>query len=268
MYRTGTPEGAHEKSVCEEYAAKIRAEGWTAVKTVDADSLYERYDPQFKLPGHQPLSRALVPEDFRLADRMTANMRAAFGDQFDIAVHCHWACSLRDARRLAEVIAPYRPIWLEDPLPPAWSPAWRILTEHSPVPICMGENLYSRHEFRPFIEEHGTDVVHVDVPKSGGLLEAKRIADHADLHYLSTSFHNAGSVVATVASAHVAASIREFGMIERAGYDLPWWEDLVEHDRPIIEGGYIRVPDGPGLGVRLNEDVARSHLAPGETWWE
>jgi L-alanine-DL-glutamate epimerase-like enolase superfamily enzyme len=131
----------------------------------------------------------------------------------------------------------------------------------------MGENLYGRHEFRPFIEQHGTDIVHIDVPKSGGLLETKRIADHADLHYMKTAFHNPASVVGTIASVHVAASIRNFAMIERAGEDYTWWEDLIIHDEPIIQAGHIRLPQGPGLGITLNPDVVIPLLKEGDVYW-
>ena len=195
------------------------------------------------------------------------NMRRAFGEDYDIAVHCHWSLDLRDAQRLAERMAPYHPVWLEDPLPVPFSPAWVRLTETSSVPICMGENLYGKHEFRPFIEEHGTDIVHIDIPKAGGLIETRRIADMADTHYMKTAAHNPASVVGTIASVQVAATIRNFSMLERAGADYPWWEDLILHDEPIIRNGHIAVPEKPGLGIELNPDVVQRLLAEGEVYW-
>ena len=101
----------------------------------------------------------------------------------------------------------------------------------------------------------------------GGLLETKRIADLADLHYLKVAAHNPASVVGTIASVVVASTIRGFSMIERAGEDLDWWEDLILHDGPVIDAGYIAVPEGPGLGIELNPDVAQAHMASGEQWW-
>lgn len=268
LYRTGTPAHAESLSACKEYAARIKEqEGWTAIKTIDVDSLWQRYDPDCREHGHEPLGRSLTLKDLRLAETIMDNMRQAFGEDYDIAVHCHWALDLRDAQRLAERMAPYNPLWLEDPLPVPFSPAWVRLTETSPIPICMGENLYGIHEFRPFIEEHGTDVVHIDIPKSGGLLDTKRIADMADLHYMKTAAHNPASVVGTMASVQVAATIRNFSMIERAGEDYPWWEDLILHDGPVIQDGYVTVPQKPGLGIELNPDVVQRLLADGETYW-
>ena len=268
LYRTGTPDGADDLAACRDYADRLKDEqGWTAIKTIDVDSMWQRFDPACKQPGHEPLGRSLTEADLKLSERIMQNMRTAFGDDYDIIVHCHWMLDLRDAQRLSERMAPYHPTWREDPLPVPFSPAWVRLTETSSVPIAMGENLYGRHEFRPFIEQHGTDIVHIDVPKSGGLLETKRIADHADLHYMKTAFHNPASVVGTIASVHVAASIRNFAMIERAGEDYTWWEDLIIHDEPIIQAGHIRLPQGPGLGITLNPDVVIPLLKEGDVYW-
>ncbi len=267
LYRTGLPPHLEDYSACEEYAAQTREEGWTAIKTLDVDTMYERYDPGFDEPGHEPLARTLSAADLARSEKVMANLRRAFGDEFDIAVHCHWALDLRDALALAERIAPYHPIWLEDPLPVAFSPAWRELKQRSPVPICTGENLYNRHEFRPFIEEGGADIAHIDVPKSGGLLEAKRIADLADLHYMKTAMHCASSIVGLTASAQVASTMRGFSMLERAGGDFDWYNNLVVSDMPLVRDGYLELQDGPGLGLSLNPDVVRAHLAPGEVYW-
>jgi L-alanine-DL-glutamate epimerase-like enolase superfamily enzyme len=261
LYRTGAPEHPEDFSACEEYAARIKdAEGWTAIKAVGVA-------PHSPPHEYERLGRTLTLEDLRRIETVMKNMRRAFGEDYDIAVHCHWSLDLRDAQRLAERMAPYHPVWLEDPLPVPFSPAWVRLTETSSVPICMGENLYGKHEFRPFIEEHGTDIVHIDIPKAGGLLETRRIADMADTHYMKTAAHNPASVVGTIASVQVAATIRNFSMLERAGADYPWWEDLILHDEPIIRNGHIAVPEKPGLGIELNPDVVQRLLAEGEVYW-
>ena len=134
------------------------------------------------------------------------------------------------------------------------------------IPICTGENLYSRHGFRKLIELQACDGVHIDIPKSGGLLESKRIHDQADLYYIWTAAHNPASPLGTIASCHAAASMRNFRIHELAKY-IGWWQDLVIHDGPIIKDGYHTITNKPGYGVELNPDVARAHLAPGETWW-
>ena len=134
------------------------------------------------------------------------------------------------------------------------------------IPICTGENLYTRDGFRRLIELQGCDIVHLDIPKSGGLLEAKRIHDLADNYYIATAAHNPASPVGTIASCHAAASMRDFRVHELARY-IDWWQDLVIHDGPVIKDGYLTIQDKPGYGIEINPDVARAHLAPGETWW-
>jgi L-alanine-DL-glutamate epimerase-like enolase superfamily enzyme len=269
MYLTGGgPADPRDYAQCEETAARIKEEGWTACKIIGGSlAVRQLDDPHNERPGHEAQSCTLTRRDLNTLDRIMANMRRAFGDEFDLAVHCHWDMKLQDALKVANVIAPYQPIWLEDPMNVPFSPAWVRLAERSPVPICTGENLYSRHEFRPFIEEHGLDVVHIDIPKVAPM-EAKRIADMAETHYLSVAFHNATSIIGTVAAAHTAASIRDFAMIERPGHTIAFYSDIVEQDEPLISNGYIRVPHGPGLGVTLNEDLVRRHLAPGEVFWD
>jgi L-alanine-DL-glutamate epimerase-like enolase superfamily enzyme len=267
MYRTTGGPNLIDLGACKELAAQIKSQGWTAIKTIDVESQWRYYDPEMREPGREPLSRRITMQDLRRTEKMMDNLRQAFGEDYEIAVHCHWSYELREAQRLVERIAPYNPLWLEDPLPAMFSPAWVRLTETSRVPICTGENLYTKHEYRPFIEQHGIDIVQIDIPKSGGLLETKRIADMADTHYLQVTAHNASSIVGYIASAHCACTVRAFNMMERAGGEWPWLEDLVYHDEPFFKDGHIRVPTGPGLGITLNPEVVKQHLAPGETYW-
>jgi L-alanine-DL-glutamate epimerase-like enolase superfamily enzyme len=268
MYLTGGgPKDPLDYTQCEEAAALIKAEGWTACKTIGGSVANRQLDdPQMRKPGHEAQQSTMTQRDLMVLDKVMANMRRAFGDDFDLAVHCHWDMKLRDALNVAHVVAPYKPMWLEDPMNVPFSPAWVRLASNSPVPICTGENLYSRHEFRPFIEQHGLDVVHIDIPKVAPM-EAKRIADMAETHYLSVAFHNATSIIGTVAAAHTACTIRDFAMIERPGHTIPFYSDIVIQGQPIIRDGYIHVPQGPGLGVTLNEEQIRRYLAPGETYW-
>ena len=157
-------------------------------------------------------------------------------------------------------------MWIEDPVPPDNAAGMAYVRRESPVPICTGENLYGRQGFRDLIVMQACDGVHIDIPKSGGLLESKRISDLADMYYIWTAAHNPASPVGTIASAHCASAMRNFRIHELANY-IDWWPDLVVHEGPIWENGYLTIQDKPGYGVELNPDVARAHLAPGETWW-
>lgn len=192
------------------------------------------------------------------------------GDDIDIAVHCHWEFDWIDALELARAVAPMKPMRLEDVLPPDYSASSPKLTAESPVPILTGENLYRREGFEPFILSQGCHLVQIDIPKAGGLLESKKIAGLASLFYIPVCSHNVASPLASIASAHCAASIRDFRAQEFAPgrWSTNDWEKVVIYDGPVIENGKYRLTDKPGFGVQLNEDFMQAHLMPGESWWD
>ena len=195
-------------------------------------------------------------------------VREAVGPDVELALDCHWTYTPRDAVRLAQELAPLRLKWLEDPTPPDNIEALKRVTDNSPVPICSGENHYTRHGFRAMITTQAVDIIQPDVPKVGGLLEAKKIADLADLYYIPMAAHNVSSPIGTVAACHACASIRNFLVMEFHCSDVTWWNDLVVTGEPVIKDGYVTVPERPGLGYELNEEVARAHLSEGATFFE
>ena len=245
--------------------AKAEKFGWTAFK-VQGDGIPPTADPQYKEPGHDPYTRGLTNRDLRRIGKAMETVREELGPDIDFGVEAHWKYDVRDAINMAKAIEPVKPMWLEDPVPPGNVEAMARVTQAVDVPIATGENLYGRDGFRRLVELQGCDIVHIDIPKSGGLLESKRIHDIADNYYIPSAAHNPASPVGTIASAHAAASMRDFRIHELAKY-IDWWQDLVIMDGPILENGYHTIRDKPGLGIQLNPDVAKAHLAPGETWW-
>jgi L-alanine-DL-glutamate epimerase-like enolase superfamily enzyme len=239
--------------------------GWTAFK-FQGDGIPPTADPEYKEPGHDLYTRGLTAKDLRRIEKAMATVREELGPDIDMAVEAHWKYDVRDAINMAKVLEPCKPMWLEDPVPPGNPEVMARVTHAVNVPIATGENLYGRDGFRKLIELQGCDIVHIDIPKSGGLLESKRIHDLADNYYIPTAAHNPASPVGTIASAHAAASMRDFRVHELARY-IDWWQDLVVHDGPIFENGYFRIREKPGLGIDLNPDVAKAHLAPGEKFW-
>ena len=266
-YWTQHPDNMLDKASCRDFAAMLKQHpyGFRGIK-VD-------YMPRTE-DAADPFSRRWSARDVRANAAGFNNIREAVGDDVEIAFHCHWEFDEIDALTLARAIEPMKPAWLEDPMPPDYSPAWPQLTASSPVPILTGENLYMRQGFRPFIANQGANIVQIDIPKAGGLLEAKKIADLAEIYYIATNAHNVASPIGTLASAHSAAAMRDFRAHEfnvgpTGGKASFWenWEKFAVYDRPFIKDGHIRLSDKPGLGVELNEDYVRAHLAPGETWW-
>ena len=181
-YWTNTPKDMLDPASCREFAAMLKSHpfGITAIKS-DADSYPRKYDPEAREPGHDFVTGHLTPKDISRIGKGFGQLREAVGDDIDIAVHCHWEFDWIDALQMARAVAPINPMWLEDPMPPFYSESWSKLTEESPVPILTGENLYLRQGFKPFILNQGCHLVQPDIPKAGGLLEAKKIADLAEL---------------------------------------------------------------------------------------
>ena len=239
--------------------------GWTAYK-FQGDGIPPKADPTYSEPGHDRFTRGLTLKDLRRIEKAMMTVREELGPDTDFAIEAHWKYDVRDAINMAKAIAPARPMWIEDPVPPGNPEVMARVTHAIDIPVATGENLYTRAEFRRLIEIQGCDIVHLDIPKSGGLLESKRIHDLADNYYIATAAHNPASPVGTIASCHAAASMRDFRVHELAKY-IDWWQDLVIHDGPVIEKGYHTIRDKPGFGIELNPDVAKQHLAPGETWW-
>jgi L-alanine-DL-glutamate epimerase-like enolase superfamily enzyme len=254
----GNPEAA-EVFTPEMYAARAREvakRGFTALKfDLDVPTPYT-LDTQ---------SGTLTHGEIRYMVSLVEAVRTAVGDGVDISFDCHWRYNVSDAQRLAYELEPYGLMWLEDPVPPENIAALRLVTQATKTPISSGENWYLRYGFREALETGALDVAAPDFQKCGGLLEGRKIADLADTHYMAVAPHCIASPVGTLASAHVAAAIPNFLALEWHGMSVPFWEEMVVGlGHPVIEAGYVTVPDGPGLGVELNEELVRTYAKEGE----
>lgn len=243
-------------------ARSMAAAGFDALK-FDIDSLVVLTGDEL----HRPLRRHEI-------DRMVECVAAArdgAGDGVDLAVDCHWRFAPAEAVRIARALAPFDLLWLEDPCPPE---NWRDVREvrrAGGCPVLTGENLNRRHGFWDLIARRAVDLVAPDFQKCGGLLEGKRIAELAELQGVRVAPHNIASPLGTVAAAQVCSTLTNFTALEFHGSDVPFWGDLVrftDGDRPVIEGGRIRLTEAPGLGCELVEDVARAHAKSGEGFFE
>jgi L-alanine-DL-glutamate epimerase-like enolase superfamily enzyme len=238
---------------------------WTAFK-FQGDGVPRKADPQYKEPGHDPYGRHLTTKDIKRIVKGMETTRETLGPDIDFAIECHWRYDTQDVIQLGRALEHIKPMWLEDPVPPDNIEAMARVTHSIPIPVCTGENLYGRQGFRRLIEMQATSGVHIDIPKSGGLLESKKISDLADLYYIWTAVHNPASALGTIASCHASSAMRDFRIHELANW-VDWWPDLVVHEGPMWENGYFTIQDKPGYGVEINPEVAKAHLAPGESWW-
>jgi len=195
-------------------------------------------------------------------------IRKKLGDHFPLGVDLHFNYNVPDSLRFIHMVEHLNLWFVEDPIPPQNADALAAITRASKVPICTGENLYSRHTWRDFIEKQACNIIQPDPQKAGGLLETKKIADWSDLYYMTMACHNMCTPVGTVACAHACASIRNFVALESDSVDLPHWQDIIKRDGPLYKNGYYELPNKPGLGIELNDEVCRKHLAPGSRYFE
>ena len=144
------------------------------------------------------------------------------------------------------------------------------ISDESPTPILTGEDIYLKEPFKVLCEKHAVSKIHPDLATSGGILETHKIGDMAEEYGVPMAMHFAGTPVSCMANVHCAAATQNFLALENHSLDVPWWSSLVQEytKTPLVNHGWIEVPDRPGLGVTLNEDVVRQHLAPGTGYFE
>ncbi len=249
-----------------ERAREVVEAGFTAIKfdldTKNPFTIDISEDPHPRRQWFEPFNRTIGTAERDWMVSVVAAVRQAVGREVMVAMDCHWKYSVNDAIKLAQALEPFDLLWLEDPVPPENIAAQAKVSAATKTPICTGENLYRKHGFRDLIEQQAVEIIAPDIPKMGGLLEAKKVADMADTYYMPVAPHNVASPVGTVAACHVCAAMGNFLVIEFHAHDVAWWGDLVEGEPPIVDG-FIRLNERPGHGLELNEAVARAHLKPG-----
>jgi L-alanine-DL-glutamate epimerase-like enolase superfamily enzyme len=192
---------------------------------------------------------------------IVAKVRETVGWDTPLAVDHFGPISVKDGIRLGKALEPYGLAWMEDILP-WWDVEGNLeVTRNINVPTLNGEDIYLWDGWREMIEKRAIDIIQPDLLTAGGMLETKKIADYAERYGMPTVLHFAGSPIAFMANLHCAAAIASFIALEHHGLDLPFWEGLVTGlPKNYIEGGYVRVPEKPGLGVDLNLDGIRENL--------
>lgn len=236
----------------EAYAAKAReveARGFTAIK-FDIDPLPSRRDRY---------NRCISNDDIAHYVEVVTAVRESLDSNTDLAIDAHWFYAPVDILKIAHAFEDLDLLWLEDPIPPENIAAMEGVTKSTRTPICTGENFYTRFGFRDLIETQAADIISPDMAKAGGLLEGRRIADLADMYYIPIAPHNIGSPVQTVANCHVMAAVPNFLVLEFHHLDDLFWEGII-NEGPLIQEGHIEVPNLPGLGVTLNEDLLKNNF--------
>jgi L-alanine-DL-glutamate epimerase-like enolase superfamily enzyme len=205
----------------------------------------------------------LTPKGLDSICEYVAEVREVVGDEVPIAADHFGHIGIDDCIRLGQALEPYNLAWLEDLVPWQYTDMWVQLERSLNTPVCTGEDIYLKEGFKPLLEARAVNIIHPDMATSGGILETKKIGDMAQDYGISMAMHMAGTPISTMASVHCAAATENFIALEHHFTEVPFWNDFIAingETKPIIQKGYIPVPEGPGLGFTLNEEVVKEHL--------
>ena len=219
--------------------------------------------------GGFPYSTTLDGEDFRRAGKGYMNVREAVGDDIDIAMHCLAQFDPRSAIGLCKAVEPADLLWIEDPLPTLYSEAWMELKRSTRVPVLTGERLELVGAFKPFLDNQVVDMIHPDMAYAGGITACRDIAKYASLTRTPVGFHSGpSSLIQFYAAMHLASATSNLFKVENVLGDFRGnKENMAQGVKPALRKGKFPVPEGPGLGLEINEDWLKSHMEKGETWW-
>ncbi len=250
VYVDGFFRGA--KYVEEEYTMK-------AVEAVEQGFTALKMDVDEPIPSAKQLNRSISLVDLKHTVNMVKAVRDAVGDEVDLAIDAHGAFDTVTSIRLAEKLEEFDLMWIEDPIPSGNALAMAKISAAISTPICTGELLNTRYEFRELLENQAADIIMPDLARTGGILEMKKIAALADTYYIPVAPHNMVGPVATMASAHLCACVPNFLILEFQLGDVDWRDQLL--DKPVpVKNGCIELPRDPGIGLELDREELVKHL--------
>jgi galactonate dehydratase len=191
--------------------------------------------------------------------RLMGALRDAVGPEVEIMVDFHGRpASVAAALAYIEALAPGRPMFVEEPLPPGETAALAAVASRSPVPIATGERLVDRAEFDELFRIRAISIAQPDICHVGGLLEAKKIAAMAEAASIGVAPHNPLGPIAGVAALHFAVSTPNHVIQEEMVGAVPWYFEVVRGPIRMVDGCW-QVPDAPGLGIEVDEAECARH---------
>lgn len=229
-----------------EMATRYVDEGFTALK-FDPAGAYTTLDPH--MPELEAIDRS---------EKFLKALRGAVGIKADLLFGTHGQFSPSGAKRLARVMEPYDPLWFEEPTPPERPEIMAEVARATSIPVATGERLTTKYEFARVLELGAANILQMNLGRVGGILEAKKIASMAEAFYAHIAPHLYCGPIVGAANIQVSATCPNFLILE----SIRKWDGFHAEilKSPIIwEDGNVIVPDTPGLGVELDEDVARAH---------
>ena len=232
--------------------------------SVTADMVRKQKSYDIVTTAHPFTGIHITEKGLDILEKYVKDVRDVIGYEVPLAIDHFGHVCVEDCIRFARRIEKYNIAWMEDMIPWMYTDQYKRLLNSTTVPVCTGEDIYLKEGFEPLIKGHAVSVIHPDILTCGGALELKKIADMADENGVAVAIHMAESPIACMAAVHVAAAMHNVLAMELHSVDVPWWQDLVKGlPTPLVENGFIKVPDGPGLGItELNEELIAEHINP------
>ncbi|MGH8315390.1 MAG: mandelate racemase/muconate lactonizing enzyme family protein [Steroidobacterales bacterium] len=236
----------HDADLSAERAADYLKQGFTAIK-FDPAGPYGAFD-----------GRQLSLEALDRSERFMRQLRAAVGSQMDLLFGTHGQMTAAGAIRLARRLEPYDPLWFEEPVPPDAPEEMAKVAQATTIPIATGERLTTKYDFARLLRAGAAAILQMNLGRVGGILEAKKIAGMAEVGHVQIAPHLYCGPVVGAANIQLAACSPNFLILEGIERWQGFHAEILR--KPITwQEGYVIPPSAPGLGVELNEEVARQH---------
>ncbi len=236
-------------------AKALQAQGITAVKMNATEEL------QY-VDSYQKIDAAIA---------RIAAVRDAVGNDMGIGIDFHGRVHKPMAKILAKELEPFRPMFIEEPVLPENNEALREIRQHTAIPIAAGERMFSRWEFKKLLMDGVVDIIQPDVSHAGGITECKKILSMAEAFDVAAAPHCPLGPIALAACLQVDATChnafiqeQSLGIHYNQGSDL--LDYILEHDVFKYEAGFVKIPEGSGLGIDINEDHVQKMAETGHNW--
>ncbi len=241
----------HDAERSAERAAEYVKQGFTGLK-FDPTGGFSAYDP--RQPTQEALERTV---------RLVRMVREAVGRKADLLMGTHGQFTTSGAIRLARHLQPFDPLWFEEPVPPEMPEQMALVARSTSIPIATGERLTTKYEFARVLAMGAANILQMNLGRVGGILEAKKVAALAEVHYAQIAPHLYCGPIVGAANIQIATCIPNFLILESIQRWGGFHAQLLK--KPIIwEEGYVIPPIAPGLGVELDEEVALAHPYTGD----
>lgn len=238
MYANAWFIGARQPEEFAHFAKKAVSLGITALK----------WDPFGK--AHLNISNA----ELARASAIVGAVREAVGPLVDLLIECHGRFNAFTAVRIAKELEQYKVLFMEEPCPPDNLSVLAEIRAKSPVPVSAGERVYTKFGFQDLFEKNAVDIAQPDIFHTGGMFESKKIAAMAEAKHIPISFHNPSGPISNAAILQLAACTPNFFIHEMMLTDGKF-RKRITNEEVVYENGELLIPDKPGLGIEVNEDV-------------